>query len=252
MLPLVEALSSHHTCVLIHQRGSGLSEIPIRPDTVQLDYFIDDIKAVALALEHEHLSLAGHSWGGMLSMIYATRHPHQVEKLLLIGSGGTDMAYLNYFTDNLYSNLSLEDQHFFRTIYAEIAQLAQHPDSAIVPEELLSLSLQLSNLLLKGYFYDKQMAASIVLTETDLNLMVKDYVETALVAAKWNINTALAGLNVPTLIVQGRQDPMDLETASRTQAALKNSTLHIIERCGHFPWIEQPEEFYRVTSGFLP
>jgi pimeloyl-ACP methyl ester carboxylesterase len=34
-------------------------------------------------------------------------------------------------------------------------------------------------------------------------------------------------------------------------AVLKNSQLMFLDRCGHFPWLEQPEEFYNKIHAFL-
>ncbi len=33
--------------------------------------------------------------------------------------------------------------------------------------------------------------------------------------------------------------------------AILSSTMCIIEKCGHFPWIEQPGEFYSAVLEFL-
>jgi pimeloyl-ACP methyl ester carboxylesterase len=55
----------------------------------------------------------------------------------------------------------------------------------------------------------------------------------------------------PVLIVTGRQDPLDPAVQYEIHVALKNSQLKLIPRCGHFPWIEQPEQFYRAVWDFL-
>jgi pimeloyl-ACP methyl ester carboxylesterase len=32
---------------------------------------------------------------------------------------------------------------------------------------------------------------------------------------------------------------------------IKNSTLKFINRCGHMPWLEQPEQTWKIVNGFL-
>jgi pimeloyl-ACP methyl ester carboxylesterase len=57
---------------------------------------------------------------------------------------------------------------------------------------------------------------------------------------------------VPTLIVWGRQDAIvPLNCAELYQRALVNSTLHVIDRCGHSPALERPREFLTAVLGFL-
>jgi len=58
--------------------------------------------------------------------------------------------------------------------------------------------------------------------------------------------------SVPALIVWGREDRIvPLECGELFAAAIADSRLAVIDRCGHFPQFEQPEEFYRVLSDFL-
>jgi pimeloyl-ACP methyl ester carboxylesterase len=62
----------------------------------------------------------------------------------------------------------------------------------------------------------------------------------------------LHGVKVPTLIVWGRQDAIvPLNCGELYQQALVNSTLHIIDRCGHSPALEKPQEFLAAVLEFL-
>ena len=59
-------------------------------------------------------------------------------------------------------------------------------------------------------------------------------------------------IRVPSLIVWGRQDGIvPLNCGEVYHQALKGSTLHVIDQCGHSPQIEKPEEFLEVTIAFL-
>ena len=62
----------------------------------------------------------------------------------------------------------------------------------------------------------------------------------------------LRGVKVPTLIVWGRQDAIiPLNCGELYQQALSNSRLHVIDRCGHSPALEKPQEFLPVVQEFL-
>jgi pimeloyl-ACP methyl ester carboxylesterase len=62
----------------------------------------------------------------------------------------------------------------------------------------------------------------------------------------------LRGVKVPTLIVWGREDAIiPLNCGELYQRALANSSLQIIDRCGHSPALEKPQEFLNAVLSFL-
>src|SRR5690242_12561955 len=60
-------------------------------------------------------------------------------------------------------------------------------------------------------------------------------------------------LSVPVLIVFGANDPFGIPGAEETRDAFSQvkPTMEIIQQCGHMPWVEQPQTFYRVIHDFL-
>ncbi len=62
----------------------------------------------------------------------------------------------------------------------------------------------------------------------------------------------LAKVNIPTLLIWGRQDAIvPVECGDLYHQALSNSTLKVIDNCGHSPQIEKPQEFQAAISEFL-
>jgi pimeloyl-ACP methyl ester carboxylesterase len=62
----------------------------------------------------------------------------------------------------------------------------------------------------------------------------------------------LPRLRVPTLIIWGREDKIvPPECGELYQQAIPGSRLEVIDRCGHCPQIEKPEEFSRLVLDFL-
>jgi 2-hydroxy-6-oxonona-2,4-dienedioate hydrolase len=56
----------------------------------------------------------------------------------------------------------------------------------------------------------------------------------------------------PALLVWGQQDAIiPLECGQLYQQALPNATLKVIDRCGHSPALEKPQEFVQVVTEFL-
>lgn len=56
---------------------------------------------------------------------------------------------------------------------------------------------------------------------------------------------------VPTLYVMGEEDHLFLEPIKRLITKVKNSTLYVVEQCGHVVNIEKPQIFNEVSIAFL-
>jgi pimeloyl-ACP methyl ester carboxylesterase len=62
----------------------------------------------------------------------------------------------------------------------------------------------------------------------------------------------LRGVKTPALIVWGKQDAIiPVNCGELYQQALAHATLHVIDRCGHSPAVEKPQEFLMVVREFL-
>ncbi|TMG82752.1 MAG: alpha/beta hydrolase [Betaproteobacteria bacterium] len=62
----------------------------------------------------------------------------------------------------------------------------------------------------------------------------------------------LDGLRVPTLILWGEDDAITpLSMARAFHREILGSRLQIIERCGHLPPLERPDEFVAAITSFL-
>jgi proline iminopeptidase len=70
-------------------------------------------------------------------------------------------------------------------------------------------------------------------------------------AKNYDLHEGLRQVLRPVLIVQGHQDPIGDKTAEDIHALIRTSTLRYINRCGHLPWLEQPEKLRAILAEFL-
>ena len=70
-------------------------------------------------------------------------------------------------------------------------------------------------------------------------------------AANYDPEKGLLNYEGPVLLIAGRQDPMDASTVYQIREFMPQAEIEIIERCGHYPWIEQPRTFYKAIDEFL-
>jgi proline iminopeptidase len=76
--PEMDRLAASFRRVYYDQRGHGRSAGDVQPEDVSLASEIDDLDAVRRHFGFGSVAVLGHSWGGVLAMEYATRHPERL------------------------------------------------------------------------------------------------------------------------------------------------------------------------------
>ena len=62
----------------------------------------------------------------------------------------------------------------------------------------------------------------------------------------------LGGVSTPTLVVWGRQDAIiPVSVCDRYVGAIPGASAHVLDRCGHMPEMERPDEFVQAVREFL-
>ena len=242
MLPVADALPLHRR-ILFEQRGTGRS-IPTRlaAEDMTLSVAVEDLDALRVHLGQERLLLAGHSWGGMLAMAYAAAHPERIDRLILIDSGGATMEFGSWFGDNIRARMRPEDIEAER-YWTDAAGRGVSADK---------VALEVARAATPAYFFDRGKGLAFAAAMTDGSLHdAPSAMLFADLAKAYDVRAGLRRLNRPTLIIHGHQDPIGDKTAEELHALINGSTLIYLDKCGHFPWIEQPEAFGRAISGFL-
>jgi pimeloyl-ACP methyl ester carboxylesterase len=83
---LANALSPHHKVIAMDLRGRGLSDKP--PTGYSIDAHCKDVLALMDDLGLKRPVLMGHSLGAFISLVFATRTPQRVDRLILVDGGG--------------------------------------------------------------------------------------------------------------------------------------------------------------------
>lgn len=80
------ALAQDHFVVAPDQRGFGASDKPKGVEAYATDRILEDLIALADALELERFTLVGHDWGGAVAWLAALRHPDRLKRLVIVNS----------------------------------------------------------------------------------------------------------------------------------------------------------------------
>jgi proline iminopeptidase len=121
---------------------------------------------------------------------------------------------------------------------------------AKIDEDRRRAVLEITRAKTPAYFADRARAKPLV-EALDLDSF-NDAVfwsVTPQMMAGLDLREAMKKVKAPVLVIHGKQDP--LESAQEVHEAFPGSRLVMIDRAGHFPWIEQPAAFYAALTAFL-
>jgi len=84
LLPLQQQLAKKHRTLLFDMRGVGDQQNLALPSGSLLTQWIEDIDAVRKASGIQRITLVGHSWGGLMALLYTKHYPERVKRLVLL------------------------------------------------------------------------------------------------------------------------------------------------------------------------
>ncbi len=169
--------------------------------------------------DYDNIHLLGNSLGGHVALVYVLKNPERVKSLILTGSSG------------LFEN-GMGDSYPKRG-----------------DKEYIRKKTQLT-------FYDPAMATDELVDEcfeiTNNRIKVIKIISLAKSAIRNNLGDELNQIQQPTCLIWGNNDTITPPfVAQEFNKLIPNSELHFIDKCGHAPMMEVPEEFNRILGAFL-
>ena len=237
--PVADALAKKYSLVLFHQRGTGKSVLEKYDNAFEFKKLVADLEALRRELKQEKLTLAGHSFGGILSMMYAREHPDRIRALALIDSGGPTLQGVPKFTANLEARFSPEEKLLIKEWSAPEKMKAEHKRAVF----------EITKAKTAAYFADRTKAHLLIDSLNDQSFNDAVFWGIVMQMAALDLRPGLEKVKAPVLVIHGKQDP--LESADEVHATFPGSRLVLIENAGHFPWVEQPEKVYSALDGFF-
>lgn len=227
------------------QRGSGRSEAAPPYDVAT---FIADLEALRVRWGHRRWIVGGHSAGANLALAYAAAHPERVTALLYVSGTGL----INDWREECHANEQARRTTAQQARHAELsAQLKTSPQTW-TPE----LDREYCTLAWMTDFADRKHA--LERTRARLRPYGPNYQVNTGMNADWRrllgegrLADAARGIEAPALVLHGLDDPRPPRLAERLAAMLPNPRLALIARCGHWPWLEQPDAVRARLRAFL-
>lgn len=169
--------------------------------------------------DYKNIHLLGNSLGGHVGLVHVLKHPERIKSLILTGSSG------------LFEN-GMGDTYPKRGDYEYIRKKTEVT------------------------FYDPAMATKELVDEVydivNQRIKVIKVIALAKSAIRNNLGDELKEIKTPTLLIWGNNDTITPPFVGKEfNKLIPNSELHLIDKCGHAPMMERPDEFNEILNGFL-
>lgn len=236
LVPGLSSLANHREVILYDQRGCGRSEPMVDEISCTFDDNVEDLENLRTGLGLEKIDLVGHSWGGLLALGYALRMGENVRKIILITPA------LTYYPNPSW-------QEFLRTLSSS-TRLEMERVRASQDRSEVAKAAALWRLTVREFFHHKEAQREIDLA--GMSYSPKVAIRLGQDLKDLDLRPQLRRLKIPALIIAGKHDPrLALRHHQKLARYLPETTLVVMEKSGHFPFLEEKERFVRVVEKFL-
>jgi len=251
-LPDMDRLKDTFRLIYYDQRGRGKSADNVRPEDVTLASDLDDIDRVRQHFRLNTVVLLGHSWGTVLALEYALRHPTRVSHLILMNPAPASTADLTAFR-KIYLEKVGANMERQRAIVRSAAYQSGDPDAVSA-----RYRIHFKPALARAEDYEKLMITmqEAFKSQGNSGIVKARAVEDRLMRDTWDISgydllPKLRSLRIPTLVIAGDHDFFPEEIAGHIAQALPNARLITTKDCGHFAFLECPDAVRNALLDFF-
>ena len=249
LLPELDQLADAYRLVSYDQRGRGRSAEGVRPEDVSISSDVGDLDAVREHFGQGSASLLGHSWGVVLALEYALRHPDRVSHLVLMNPAPASAADLELLKRSRRER-SPDDVERLKVLRETDGYKRGDPDAVAVYYRVhfKAAMRQPGNL-------DK-IVQRLRAGFTAEGILKARAIEDRLVGETWgspgyDLLPRLAKLDVPTVVINGDDPFMPQDIAAHIAHAIPNARLVVLKNCGHFSYLECPGELRQAIDEFF-
>lgn len=216
-LPVFNYLSQRYKVYSIDFPGFGQSSMPDKP------WGVDDYKNLLLkffdALNIDKACIIGHSFGGRVTIMFASQHPERVEKIVLVDSAGLiPKRTLKYYYKVYKFKL-------FKTIFTALTPGADK-------EEKLEK------------FYEKYGSKDYRESKNLRQTFVK--------VVNQDLRGYLPKIKSPTLLIWGENDKdTPVEFGKIMEREIPDAGLIVFKGAGHFSYLDKLNDFNIIVSKFF-
>ena len=184
--------------------------------------------------------LVGHSWGAMLSLIYAAQYPDAARSLTLIGCGTFDPV----------SRQKMKETRHHRMAAHKYKRMKQRMDSLADPDERLQI---LGKIMIQIDSYKLVHVKDEVLYFDGLG-HEQTWHDMMGLMNNGTYPAAFQSITAPAMMLHGDHDPHPGPMIyDNLKVHIPHLNFHQWTQCGHYPWLEKhaSKDFYTILNNWL-
>lgn len=216
--PVIDRLSEHHRCVAVDLRGWGKSDCTASDFSLAAQ--ASDVEAVIAELGLTDFVLVGHSMGGKIAQIVASRHPPGLRVLVLVAPAPPTPVLI----PDEEKEMRLAGYRSEEGVGMVLGILAKRPLSEAHRRQVVEDTLS-GQKEAKEAWIGQNMAV--------------------------DISSAASAIEVPVHVIVGDKDKVETEEVLRREMPryIQNVRFHILGGVGHLAPLEAPEEITSIITG---
>lgn len=249
LLPEMDRLSASFRLIYYDQRGRGRSVDHVRPEDVSIKSEVEDLEGLRQYFTLKSIAVLGHSWGGLLAMEYAVRYQNRVSQMILMNTGpASHDDYMLFRRERLNRHGSDVER------LKALSSTAKYQEGDLDAEaEYYRVHFRAT---LRQPDHLKKVIERLRTNFTKESVLKSREIERRLMGETWSLSSynllpKLQRLRIPTLVLHGEHDFFPLECASHIAQAIQGARLVVLRECGHFAYLETPDEVHKEISDFL-
>ncbi len=240
-------LSVRYRLIYFDALGCGKSDRAQSPSEYSLERAVEDVEALRAALKIPRWNVVGHSYGGVVAQGYAIKYPRSISRAVLTNtliSGEAWQAALDYCNEQVKNQ--------YPEVWQRTLKLRERGFRSSAPEH--QRAYDVSPALF--YFFNGSNVGKTVFEinyEVYYGMTGEDadfYLGTAF--AKIDFRPHLKDLPMPLLVLAGRFDRiLTPQYTLQFKQFAPQAEFVMFEKSGHQPFIEEPDDHFRVLNDFL-
>lgn len=238
--PGLSNLGKYARLVYFDRRADMLST-GARYEVATLEEMAEDVDALRQSLGLNRVTLLGHSFGGAIALTYALRYPDHVKRLILVSTSGM-IESPALVEKRLVKSLTPSEFAAFNS--TEGLQGSGSPCARVRNRY---------RALFPHYFFKAPDAKS--LDRGTYSIYFDMLARKLLVAGSsggFDVRAQLDEIKVPAIVLGGRYDLVTpLNHADELAKGLPQSRMVVLERSGHFPFMEENYLFTEWVRKFI-
>ncbi|MFG3103962.1 alpha/beta fold hydrolase [Streptomyces sp. NPDC048182] len=233
--------AAHRRLHLLDLRGTGDSAVPANPASYRCDRLVDDVEALRLHLGLDRVDLLAHSAGGSLAMLYAARYPERVARLVLVAVTPWALGMPATAEDRLAAARLRADEPWY-------------PEAIGPFEAWLAGTGDFDDVFLPFFHgrWDDAAREHVARGESETNEGAADVFGAPGAYDPPATRAALVRCTAPVLVLAGARDGgPNPALARRTAEVFPHAEVSVQPDAGHYPWLDDPEDFTTRVAAFL-